>query len=56
MGGGVEDLSGVYEMMASGGLDPSITTTTFDKINEGLDLLTQGKVQGRMAVDMQDGI
>lgn len=56
MGGGVEDLRGVYEMMASGGLDPKITTTTFDKIDEGLDLLRQGKVQGRMVVDMQNGI
>ncbi|TRW44143.1 alcohol dehydrogenase catalytic domain-containing protein [Georgenia yuyongxinii] len=56
MGGGVEDLSGVYEMMASGGLDPKITTTTFAKIAEGLDLLRQGKVRGRMVVDMQNGI
>ena len=56
MGGGVEDLNGVYEMMVSGGLDPQIVTTTFDKIAEGLDLLRDGKVTGRMVVDMQNGI
>lgn len=56
MGGGVEDLAGVYELMSSGGLVPKTTTISFDKIDEGLDLLRQGKVTGRLVVDMQDGI
>lgn len=56
MGGGVEDLTGVYEMMASGGLDPKITTMRFDQVDEGLELLRQGKVQGRLVIDMQNGI
>lgn len=56
MGGGVEDLTGVYEMMASGGLDPKITTMRFDQVDEGLELLRQGKVQGRIVIDMRSGI
>lgn len=56
MGGGVEDLAGVYELMASGQLDPEITTMRFSEIDEGLDRLRQGAVTGRIVIDMQDGI
>ncbi|WP_157155588.1 MULTISPECIES: zinc-binding dehydrogenase [unclassified Diaminobutyricimonas] len=56
MGGGVEDLAGIYELMASGDLDPKITLVDFDKIDEGLDQLRRGTVTGRLVVDMQNGI
>ena len=56
MGGGVDDLAGVYDLMASGQLNPAITTMSFDEIDEGLDRLRQGTVTGRIVIDMQDGI
>ncbi|HZK05322.1 MAG TPA: zinc-binding dehydrogenase [Actinomycetaceae bacterium] len=54
MGGGVEDLGGVYDLMAAGKLAPKITVMGFDQIDEGLDLLRKGEVQGRIVIDMQD--
>lgn len=56
MGGGTEDLAGVYDLMSSGDLDPTIEVTTFDNIDEGLDRLRQGTVTGRLVVDMQNGV
>jgi alcohol dehydrogenase, propanol-preferring len=56
MGGGIEDLSGVYDLMESGQLDPTITTMSFHEIDEGLDRLRQGTVTGRIVIDMQNGI
>ncbi|MDD2556328.1 MAG: zinc-binding dehydrogenase [Syntrophaceticus sp.] len=56
MGGGVEDLAGVYELMADGGLDPILSTVTFDEINDGLDRLRQGTVTGRLVADLREGI
>ncbi len=47
-GGDVNDIRDCYELMASGELDPILTATTFDKINEGLDMLKEGKVKGRL--------
>lgn len=56
MGGGLDDLGGVYDLMASGALDPMVSTVTFDQIADGLDRLRKGEVQGRLVVDMQNGI
>jgi len=53
MGGGVEDLTGVYDLMASGRLTPKITVISFDEIGEGLDRLRKGQVQGRLVADLQ---
>ena len=48
MGGTVEDIRGVYELFASGQLNPVITTITFDEIAAGLDRLKNHQVQGRL--------
>ncbi len=56
MGGGTEDLAGVYELMASGGLDPTLSTVKFNEINDGLERLRQGTVTGRLVADLQDSI
>nr|NLD40720.1 alcohol dehydrogenase catalytic domain-containing protein [Actinomycetales bacterium] len=53
MGGGTEDLQGVYDLMASGDLAPKLTTWDFESVPEGLDRLRKGEVQGRLVVDMQ---
>lgn len=55
MGGGVEDLAGVYDFMADGRLAPKVTTWDFARIPEGLDELRRGTVQGRVVVDMTNG-
>ena len=48
LGGDAEDIRDCYEMMASGELDPALTTIKFDEIAEGLDTLKEGKVNGRL--------
>lgn len=53
MGGGNDDLAGVYELMASGGLDPLLSTISFDEIGEGLERLKRGEVNGRLVADLQ---
>ena len=47
-GSTTDDLRDCLELMASGELDPIINTISFDKIGEGIDLLTEGKVKGRL--------
>ena len=47
-GGTKEDIAGVYELMATGDLKPTITAITFDEIPEGIDKLRDGKVTGRL--------
>lgn len=56
MGGGVEDLTGVYDLMASGKLAPKVTTIRFQEIGEGLDRLRRGEVQGRLVADLRQGV
>jgi propanol-preferring alcohol dehydrogenase len=53
MGGGVDDLAGVYELMATGELDPALSTTTFEEIDNGLERLKRGEVKGRLVADLQ---
>ena len=47
-GGDGSDIASCYEMMASGELDPILTKITFDQIGEGIDMLREGKVKGRL--------
>lgn len=47
-GSTTDDLRDCLELMASGELDPIINTIPFEKIGEGIDLLTEGKVKGRL--------
>jgi propanol-preferring alcohol dehydrogenase len=42
-----QDLAGVYELMATGELDPTLTTFTFAEIPDGLKLLAKGAILGR---------
>ena len=48
VGGTVEDIAGVYELMASGDLNPTLTKITFDEIAEGLGRLERNEVKGRL--------
>lgn len=54
MGGSVEDLAGVYELMSTGQLTPTVSVMNFEEVNDGLDLLRQGEVTGRIVIDMQE--
>ena len=47
-GGTKKDIAGVYEYMASGDLDPTITTIGFNEIPEGIEKLKNGEVVGRL--------
>lgn len=47
-GGDVEDIRDCYEMMASGDLDPVLTKIKFEEIGAGIDMLKEGKVNGRL--------
>lgn len=53
MGGGKEDLAGIYELMATGELDPVVSTTSFDAIDKGLEKLQRGEITGRLVADLQ---
>ena len=48
LGGTMADTSAVYDLMASGHLDPLISTITFDEIPAGLGRLERGEVIGRL--------
>jgi propanol-preferring alcohol dehydrogenase len=47
-GSTTKDLKECLDLMASGELDPIINTISFDEIGEGIQLLTDGKVKGRL--------
>ncbi|WP_299950662.1 alcohol dehydrogenase catalytic domain-containing protein [uncultured Modestobacter sp.] len=48
------DLESVYQLMASGELDPVITTLGFDDIPAGLDQLRRGEATGRLIARYAD--
>ncbi len=48
VGGDSNDIAAVYELMASGDLDPFMTEITFDEIAEGLKRLERHEVKGRL--------
>ncbi|MER7684888.1 zinc-binding dehydrogenase [Streptomyces sp. NPDC097610] len=56
MGGGTTELAGVWDLMARGDLDPALSIVPFADIDKGLDRLRRGEVQGRLVVDLQNGI
>lgn len=47
-GGDVDDIADCLALMASGDLDPIVNTIKFEEIAEGIDMLTEGKVKGRL--------
>nr|WP_282599274.1 zinc-binding dehydrogenase [Brevibacterium sp. R8603A2] len=47
-GGTKEDIAGVYEYLATGELEPTLTTIAFEDIPDGLDKLAKGEVVGRL--------
>ncbi len=52
VGGTVEDVAAVYELMGDGHLDPVITEITFDEIPEGLGRLERHEVTGRLVANL----
>jgi propanol-preferring alcohol dehydrogenase len=53
MGGGIADLAGVYDLMATGELDPALSKTSFEEIDKGLERLKRGEVKGRLVAELQ---
>lgn len=47
-GGTREDIAGLYELFATGKMDPKVTEISLEDIPEGLDRLRRGEVQGRL--------
>ena len=48
IGGDKEDIRDCLELMAEGKLDPIINIIKFEQIGEGIDMLTNGQVKGRL--------
>lgn len=48
VGGTVEDIAAIYELMSQGHLNPTITEITFDEIADGLGRLERHEVTGRL--------
>ncbi len=48
LGGDKDDIAGVYDLMDTGELDPTISTIGFEEIPAGLDRLARGEVVGRL--------
>ena len=53
VGGTVEDVAAVYELMGQGHLDPVLTEITFDEIPEGLARLERHEVTGRLVANLE---
>ncbi|KKK40002.1 alcohol dehydrogenase [Mesobacillus campisalis] len=53
VGGTVEDVAAVYELMAQGHLNPTITEITFDEISDGLGRLERHEVTGRLVANLE---
>lgn len=54
VGGTKEDVAGIYELMATGNMNPKITTISFDEIPEGIEKLKRGEVVGRLVAVYED--
>lgn len=52
-GGTKEDVAGIYDLMATGKMNPTITTIGFDEIPEGLQKLERGEVVGRLVASYE---
>lgn len=53
VGGGTEDLRGVWELMASGGLKPAIEVFDFEQTDAELEELHQGNIAGRAVTNLE---
>lgn len=51
-GGTKQDIEAVYGYLRDGLIDPAVELLTFDRVDEGIDRLRQGKVTGRLVVSM----
>lgn len=54
LGGSKEDVGEVFALMASGDLDPILSTISFDEIPDGLTRLSRGEVVGRLVATYGD--
>lgn len=52
-GGTKQDIEEIYELFASGKVNPKITEITFDEIPEGIQMLEDNKVTGRLVANME---
>jgi propanol-preferring alcohol dehydrogenase len=53
-GGTKEDVQGVYDYLATGKLEPTITEISFDEIPDGIGRLKRGEVVGRLVAHIAD--
>lgn len=53
-GGDNQDIADCLELMATGELDPIINVIDFEQIGEGIDMLTNGAVKGRLVAVYQE--
>jgi alcohol dehydrogenase, propanol-preferring len=53
VGGTVEDIAAIYELMAQGHLNPTISEITFDEIADGLARLERHEVKGRLVANLE---
>ncbi|WP_440895097.1 zinc-binding dehydrogenase [Amphibacillus sp. Q70] len=52
-GGTKQDIIDIYELFASGQVKPKITEITFNEIPEGIQMLEDNKVTGRLVANME---
>ena len=52
VGGTKDDVQGVYDFLATGDLNPTITEITFEEIPEGIEKLARGEVVGRLVAKL----
>ncbi|MCM3739792.1 zinc-binding dehydrogenase [Oceanobacillus luteolus] len=52
-GGTKQDIEEIYELFASGKVNPKITEISFDEIPEGIQMLEENKVTGRLVANME---
>lgn len=52
-GGTKQDIEEIYELFASGQVNPKISEITFDEISEGIQMLEDNKVTGRLVANME---
>ena len=53
VGGGTEDLRGVWELMGSGGLKPAIEVFDFEQTDAELEELHLGNIAGRAVANLE---
>lgn len=54
VGGTKEDIAAVYELMASGQVDPKFTTIGFNDIPQGIDDLKHHRITGRLVAKIAE--